>query len=704
MHHRRLLPVLTALLLTGLQAAPALQMTAQGEKQLAAAQHKAMVDGDLKGAIAEYKKIVAGARDNRALAAQALVEMADAYQKLGDAEAGRIYAQVVREYADQTGAVSMARTRLAALRQATGPGASSPQLRLTELPVPWPAEYSELYYVVALSHDGTRIAHVDRDDDLAVYDLRTNRSTKLVRGGNTWFPVWSPDDRRIAYQRVPDAASGARSIEIVTVETGAVRATEHRGFPRSWARDGMILAVPSVTNVPASPVRLLPEAGGEARSVAVNFIPYDLPVLSPDGAYLAYSSNVDGNIDVYVAPTAGGEHVRITSEPGVDARAMWSADGAHLMFKSDRTLNRMGLWVVAMAGGRPAGRPVLVRPDVGEGEAISWSRDGKLLFTTLRSVAHLYSIDIAPPFEMRGAARQLTQAPDWNREPFVSPDGKRIVHHGSSGNNAGAAGRVLRVMGIDGSNARDVVTDLLLPYRALAGWLNDDEVVVAGARRSRAERGVYAVSTRTGAVRPIFVSDEVRGFASVSPDRSRVLFLYGTGPDARFHVIGVDGRGLTRVTSADAPDGFPPGIMPSWSPDSRWIAYVGQGRVGVVVVNVETGEQRRLVAADSLTRHGGAFWTPDGRHVVYSTRSRGAGDPASLWVVPADGSGAPVRVRSDVPGVPGRSVSGSGLFFTFYEDWQWTPDGSATVFTVSSVAGQGWIMENFLPKGSAARD
>lgn len=704
MHNRLRLLVLTALLLTGLQAAPALQITAQGEKQLAAAQHKATVDGDLKGAIEEYKKIVAGARDNRALAAQALVEMADSYQKLGDAEAGRIYTQVVREYADQAGAATMARTRLAALRQATGAGAGSPQLRLTEVPVPWPGDYSELSTVVALSNDGTRIAHVDGDRDLAVYDLRTNRSTKLVRGegGVAWYPVWSPDDRRIAYQRAQ--ASGGRSIEIVTVETGGVRDTKLSGMPRSWARDGMILAISSVTNLPKSPVRLFPEAGGDQRSVAVDYIPYDLPALSPDGAYLAYARNVDGNIDVYVAPTAGGEHVRITSEPGVDARALWSADGKHLAFKSDRNLYRMGLWVVAMDGGQPAGQPVLVRPDVGEGEPISWSRDGKLLFSTLRSVAHVYSIQIAPPFEMRAAARKLTESPDWNREPFVSPDGKRIAYHASSGNQAGPAGRALRVMGIDGSGGRDVVTDLLLPYRALAGWLDDDEVVVASSRRSRPERGIYAVSTRTGAVRPIFVSAEVRGFASVAPDRSRVLFLHGTGPDARFHVIGVDGRGLTRVTSTDAPDGLPPGIPPRWSPDGRWLAHVGQGRDGVVAVNVETGEQRRLVAADSLTAHLGAYWTPDGRHVVYTARSRGASEPASLWVVPANGSGAPVRVPSDVSGVPERSVSGSGLFFTFYEDWQWTPAGSAMVFTVNSVAGQGWIMENFLPKGTAARD
>lgn len=688
----------TLTLALALLAPPMPTLAQNAHDLLQQALRKERVEGDISAAIALYRRVVAEHPEERAAVASALVRLGRAHESRDPVEAERLYERVVSGYADQADAAAAARDRLAELRRAPGGNQGPSQQRLRELPVPWPGGFSELSTVVALSNDGTRVAHVDADHDLAVHDLRTGRSRKVVRIGGedevAWYPVWSPDDRRMAYQRVH--GSGGRSIEIVTVETGEVRDTELSGRPRSWARDGMILAIDGT-------VRLFPESGGEARSVAVDHVPYDLPVLSPDGAYLAYARNVDGNIDVYVAPTAGGEHVRITSEPGVDAQPLWSADGAHLAFKSDRSLDRMGLWVIAMDAGRSAGRPVLVRPDVGEGEPISWSRDGKLLFTTLRSVAHVYAVDIAPPFEMRGAARRLTESPDWNREPFVSPDGRRIAYHASSGNQAGPAGRVLRVMGIDGSGGRDVVTDLLLPYRALAGWLDDDEVVIASSRRSRPERGVYAVSTRTGALRPILVSDEVRGYASVSPDRSRVLFLHGTGPDARFHVIGADGGGLTPVISADAPDGLPSGIPPRWSPDGRWLAYVGRGRDGIVAVNVETGEQRRLVTGDSLTLHLGAYWTPDGRHLVYTATNPKMEDP-TLWVVPADGSGAPVRLPSDVPGLPERSVSGSGLFFTFYEDWQWTPDGSAMVFTVNSVAGQGWIMENFLPEGSAERD
>src|SRR5438477_12348962 len=66
---------------------------------LRAAMETETIKGDLKGAIEQYRKLT-GSRD-RAIAAQALVRMADCYQKLGDMQARKIFEQVVRDYADQ---------------------------------------------------------------------------------------------------------------------------------------------------------------------------------------------------------------------------------------------------------------------------------------------------------------------------------------------------------------------------------------------------------------------------------------------------------------------------------------------------------------------------------------------------------------------------------------------------------------------------
>ena len=83
----RSLSVTAALMLGALLAAPA-RPTAQATQDVAlrAAIETETVKGDVKGAIDQYKKIVAGAGANRALAAQALVRTAERYEKLGDLE------------------------------------------------------------------------------------------------------------------------------------------------------------------------------------------------------------------------------------------------------------------------------------------------------------------------------------------------------------------------------------------------------------------------------------------------------------------------------------------------------------------------------------------------------------------------------------------------------------------------------------------
>src|SRR5688500_16781799 len=84
-----------------------------GDVALRAAMEVETVKGDLRAAIGQYKAIVAG-RD-RAIAARALLRMAECYRKLGDAESRVAYERVVREFADQVEAATEARRHLASL-------------------------------------------------------------------------------------------------------------------------------------------------------------------------------------------------------------------------------------------------------------------------------------------------------------------------------------------------------------------------------------------------------------------------------------------------------------------------------------------------------------------------------------------------------------------------------------------------------------
>lgn len=51
----------------------------------------------------------------------------------------------------------------------------------------------------------------------------------------------------------------------------------------------------------------VPRSGGRAQRVVTGFDLQGAPYFSPDGSTIAFSGNYDGNIDVYVVPSSGGE-------------------------------------------------------------------------------------------------------------------------------------------------------------------------------------------------------------------------------------------------------------------------------------------------------------------------------------------------------------------------------------------------------------
>src|SRR5687767_2711273 len=69
-------------------------------------------EGKLDEAIQLYRRAVDSAGKDRALAAKALVQLGECYEKLGSTEARKQYDRVLREYADQKEAVAAARARL----------------------------------------------------------------------------------------------------------------------------------------------------------------------------------------------------------------------------------------------------------------------------------------------------------------------------------------------------------------------------------------------------------------------------------------------------------------------------------------------------------------------------------------------------------------------------------------------------------------
>src|ERR1051326_993209 len=224
------------------------QSTRSAEVQFKAAQHKQQVEGDLKGAIEQYKKLAQGS--DRKLAAKALVAIGECYELLGNSEARASYERAVREFADQSESAAQARTRLTALTGPAQRASSGPATRQI-----WVAAGAGDPSEGVPSADGRYIGFTDwNTGDLSLRDFTAGTDRPLTKTGG-WIAsdgqfaeasVISPDGRQIAYgwyggnksprykMRILPLAAEAGSpprILIKNDETGYV-------VPFAWTPDG----------------------------------------------------------------------------------------------------------------------------------------------------------------------------------------------------------------------------------------------------------------------------------------------------------------------------------------------------------------------------------------------------------------------------------------------------------------------------------
>src|SRR5271166_6349006 len=95
--------------------------------------------------------------------------------------------------------------------------------------------------------------------------------------------------------------------------------------------------------------------GGVARPVTMHEAHDTNPVFSPDGRWIAFSSNRHGSYDVFVAPTVGGKPRRLTFDSAADDVNGWSPDGKSILFTSTRSSGfpaSRELYTVPFEGGR----------------------------------------------------------------------------------------------------------------------------------------------------------------------------------------------------------------------------------------------------------------------------------------------------------------------------------------------------------------
>jgi Tol biopolymer transport system component len=214
-----------------------------------------------------------------------------------------------------------------------------------------------------ISPDGRRVAVECPEPgtssrDLWVLGALAGRPVRLTtEAADDSDPVWSADGRWVVFSKSTDSgrdlyrrpSSGAGRDE-------PMLRTARTKYPNSWSRDGRVILFTSREEDTGWDIWLLPR-GGEAEPIVSTPAVEIEPQLSPDGRWLAYTSDESGRMEVYVRPfrAAGGAWL-ISTAGGSDPR--WRHDGSELYYLSlDRALMAASIKAPGRAGHLDASVP-----------------------------------------------------------------------------------------------------------------------------------------------------------------------------------------------------------------------------------------------------------------------------------------------------------------------------------------------------------
>ena len=374
---------------------------------------------------------------------------------------------------------------------------------------------------------------------------------------------------------------------------------------------------------------LVESAGGTARRITTNPGLELFPKFSPDGKWIAFTGQYDGNFNVYVIPSEGGQPKQLTFFPdigGVPERMgpnneviAWFPDSKRILFLSRRnTFNSWfgRLFSVSVEGGLPEQLPL------DKGGLTSFSPDGTKIaynrifrnFRTWKRYTGGMAQDIwTYDFNTRHAER-ITDYPGTDTFP---------MWYGDSIYFASDRGPEHR-LNLYRYDFKDRKTAQLTSFKDFdIGWpsLGTGSIVfeeggylyLYDLKTEKPRKLTIYLPGDNDAVRKHWAStaDLVSSF-DIAPDGKRVVFtargdVY-TSPakEVKFHDI---------TSSSGARERFA-----AWSPDGKWIAYVSD----------RTGEDELYIAAPDgsgqptqITSGGTAFlfppaWSPDSKKLLYA--------------------------------------------------------------------------------------
>jgi serine/threonine-protein kinase len=198
------------------------------------------------------------------------------------------------------------------------------------------------YQLPRLSPDGQRVAVVvtdGRQSDVWIYDRTLSTFSKLTTSGTVTSVNWSPDGRRVLYTASGEAARGAVWWQLAAGGSPAEILTQniHLTPDAAVSPDEKSLLLTSLQETSWDIVRVSLDSGGVARSYLNSPAVEGGARFSPDGKWVALTSNESGRFEVYVRSFPDpSSKVQVSVAGG--SEPSWSADGRHLYYRSGQFL------------------------------------------------------------------------------------------------------------------------------------------------------------------------------------------------------------------------------------------------------------------------------------------------------------------------------------------------------------------------------
>jgi tricorn protease len=360
------------------------------------------------------------------------------------------------------------------------------------------------------------------------------------------------------------------------------------------------------------------ETGQNIQRLTVNRARDVFARFSPDGKWIAFSSERNGNLDVFIIPSVGGEAKQLTFHSADDTVLNWSADSQAVLFTSNRGEDfTPQLYLVSVSGGMPW----KVGTDMGVQAA--FSPDGKRIAYNPKAQAYwrkYYRGSMQSDIVIMDiAAKRFNQVTDFNgldSWPMWGHDG--FLYFVSDRDGAGLT-NIWRVSDSGGKAER--ISSFKSGDVRFPAMSADGKTIVF-----EHEFGIWKLDVPSKRVTPIKLDIAAETAENMTDNMSfnGQADDYDLAPSSRRIVISIHGEiftapveegDLKQITESSARD-----RNVGYSPDGKSLAYVSDesGREEIYVVPVDgSGGPQKLTDIDALK--GGYNWSPDSQEIAFSS-------------------------------------------------------------------------------------